>query len=228
MGTPFTRADLAKLIDHTQLREGVSSAELEKACGEAREFGFFSVCVYWHQIPLVAEKLRGSAVAPIAVVGFPSGEVLTKEKVSETQSAVAAGAQEIDMVLNRNLMRRGEFARAEEDVRQVVRAAQGRAVKLILETSELTLAQKVEGCRIAARAGARFVKTSTGFSSGGATVEDVALMRREVGSEMGVKASGGIRTFDKALAMAQAGANRLGTSASVEIVQGIPAQEGGY
>jgi deoxyribose-phosphate aldolase len=228
MGTTFTRASLAKFVDHTQLKAGVTSGELEKACFEAREFGFFSVCVYWHQIPFVAEILRGSAVLPIAVVGFPSGEVDTKEKVSETQSALAAGAQEIDMVLNRIFMKRGEFAQAEEDIRQVVRTAEGKVVKVILEMSELTEAQKIEGCRIAARAGARFVKTSTGFSSGGATIEDVALMRREVGAEIGVKASGGIRSFEKAVTMLEAGANRLGTSASVEIVQGIPVSKGAY
>jgi deoxyribose-phosphate aldolase len=220
--------NLGHYIDHTLLRPGASESELAKACEEAKRHGFYSVCVYWHQVGVVARFLSGSEVLPIAVVGFPSGEEATQQKVDETQKAIESGAEEIDMVLKRSALRSGDNVSVEDDIRQVVLAAEGRPVKVILETSELTETQKRVACQLAKKAGAHFVKTSTGFSSAGATVEDVALMRAEVGKEMGVKASGGIRSREKALEMISAGASRLGTSASVEIVQGVGTQGGGY
>ncbi len=219
---------LAKYIDHTLLRPDADDASLEKVCNEAREYGFYSVCVYWHQVEKVAKWLAGSSVLPIAVVGFPSGEVATGEKVAETKQAILHGAREIDMVIKRSALKAGDDQAAEADVHAVVAAAGPVPVKVILETSELTEEEKHRACQIAKRAGAKFVKTSTGFSKSGASVEDVALMRAEVGTELGVKASGGIRSHETALKMIQAGASRLGTSASANIVNGASVQGEGY
>lgn len=218
---------LAKYIDHTLLRPDAADADLRRVCDEAREFSFCTVCVYWHQIPKIAAWLEGTGVLPIAVVGFPGGEVPTQEKVSETHQAVAAGAREIDMVLNRPLFRRDPRA-ALADVRAVVEAAAPHPVKLILETSELSQDEKVAACRLAVEAGAAWVKTSTGFSKSGATAEDVRLMKATVGERARVKASGGIRSFETAWAMIQAGAERLGTSASAAIIAGAGAAGDGY
>jgi deoxyribose-phosphate aldolase len=225
---PLSPSQLAHYIDHTLLRPDADDASLQKLCHEAREYGFYSVCVYWHQIQKVAALLSGSSVLPIAVVGFPGGEVPTEEKVQETRHAIQNGAREIDMVLKRSALLSGHPAEAETDIAAVVQAAGNTLVKVILENSELTPEQKRLACQLAKKAGAQFVKTSTGFSKSGATAEDVALMRAEVGPKMGVKASGGIRSYETALKMIQAGATRLGTSASVEIVQGAAAKREGY
>ncbi len=219
---------MSKYIDHTQLRPGVGEAELKQACEEAREFGFYSVCVYWNQVAKIAPWLAGTGVLPIAVVGFPGGDVETQEKVRETLQAIADGAKEIDMVVNRKLLTSGDTEGVLKDIQAVVQAAGGAPVKVILETSELSDPQKRQVCELAVRAGAKFVKTSTGFSGGGAVASDVALMRQVVGPNIGVKASGGIRTYEKALEMISAGASRLGTSASVDIAKGGSASEGGY
>ncbi len=223
----LTPATLAKYIDHTLLRPGATDADLRRTCDEAREYGFCTVCVYWNEVGKVAVWLKGSAVLPIAVVGFPSGAVPTTEKVSETRTAVGQGAREIDMVINRDLLKAGKDAEVTADIQAVVEAA-GVPVKVILETSELTDEEKRRACLLCVDAGAAFVKTSTGFSGAGATAADVRLMREAVGSELGVKASGGIRSHATAMEMIEAGASRLGTSASIAIVQGATAKEGGY
>ena len=212
---------IASLIDHTLLRPEATSAEIRKVCAEAREYGFSSVCVNPYWVPLVTSELAGSAVKVCAVVGFPLGANATAIKVAETESAVRAGAQEIDMVINVGELRGGNFEAVRADIRAVVNAANaGNAiVKVILETALLNDEQKTIACQLAKEAGAAFVKTSTGFSTGGATAHDVALMRRVVGDSMGVKASGGIRTLEDLKAMVAAGASRIGASASVKIVE---------
>ncbi len=210
---------LASQIDHTILKADATRSDIERLCAEARQFQFATVCVNSCWIPLAAELLQGSEVKPITVVGFPLGASLSSAKVFETREAIRLGAQEIDMVLNIGALKSGDESLVFNDIQAVVEAAKPHGVKVILETALLTDAEKVKACQLAQRAGAAFVKTSTGFSKSGATVEDVRLMRRTVGNQMGVKASGGIRTKEDALAMLQAGASRLGTSASVLICE---------
>jgi deoxyribose-phosphate aldolase len=212
---------VASLIDHTLLKPEATASDVRKLCAEARQFQFASVCVNSYWVPTVAAELKGSGVKVCAVVGFPLGATSTASKVAETQDAIRAGATEIDMVENVGELRAGHLEAVEADIRAVVDAAHaGKAiVKVILETVLLTREQKVAACMTAKVAGADFVKTSTGFNTGGATVEDVALMREAVGDEMGVKASGGIRTLEDFNRMVAAGANRVGASASVAIVQ---------
>ena len=209
--------ELAKHIDHTLLKPDASEDAVRRLCAEAREFGFASVCVNGSFTELVARELKGSGVKTCVVVGFPLGAGTSAAKAFETADAVSRGAEEIDMVLSVGRLRSGETAAVREDIRAVVKAAEGALVKVILETCLLTDEQKELACRLAEEAGAHFVKTSTGFSTGGATVEDVALMRRVVGDRLGVKASGGIRTREDAERMIAAGASRIGASASVTI-----------
>jgi deoxyribose-phosphate aldolase len=215
---------LAALIDHTLLKPDATADAIHRLCWEARECGFAAVCVNPYWVQLAVAELMGSDVAVATVVGFPLGANETAIKVAETERAVRAGAREIDMVLNLGELVGGNLRAVGEDIRAVTGAAHagGAIVKVILETALLTDVQKMNGCGLAQEAGAEFVKTSTGFASGGATVEDVALMRAAVGGQMGVKASGGIRTWQDCRAMMAAGANRIGTSAGVTIVQGIP------
>lgn len=213
-------AQLAPLIDHTLLRKDAQEQDFRKLCQEAVENGFQTVCVEVPWLNLVSQLLVGSAVKPIAVICFPEGIASTSEKIAQTQLAVQSGAKEIDMVLNRILLKSKRYREVLEDIRGVVVAAGPHPVKVILETSELTQDEKVIACTLAKVAGAAFVKTSTGFSKSGATIEDIKLMRSVVGEEMGVKASGGIRSYEDAVKMVQAGATRLGTSASVAIVKG--------
>jgi deoxyribose-phosphate aldolase len=211
----------ARLIDHTLLKPEATRADIERLCSEARQVEFASVCVNGFWAPLVAGLLAGTPVKTCAVVGFPLGAGATEAKVEETRIAVEAGAAEIDMVLNIGALNGGESRIVEDDIRAVVAAAHagGAIVKVILETCLLDEEHKVAGCRLSCAAGAEFVKTSTGFSKSGATVEDVALMRRTVGPHLGVKASGGIRTLEDLRAMVAAGATRIGTSSGVKIVQ---------
>jgi len=220
---------VASLIDHTILKPDATRAEVEKVCEEARKYGFASVCVNPYWVSLVAEKLKGSAVKVCTVVGFPLGATTTASKVHETEDALRAGAAEIDMVQNVGALRSGDTERVKQDIRAVVEAAHaaGAIVKVILETSLIDDNQKATACAMAKLAGADFVKTSTGFSGGGATAHDIALMRAVVGPDMGVKASGGVRTLDDVKAMTAAGATRIGASASVKIIQGESAA-GGY
>lgn len=212
------------MIDHTLLRPEATAADVRRLCGEARQYGFASVCVNPYWVPMVAAELSGSAVKVCTVVAFPLGATTSRNKAAETEEAVRAGAREIDMVLNIGELRGGNHAPVRADIEAVVQAAHraGAIVKVILETALLNEEQKVAACTLAKTAGAEFVKTSTGFSTHGATVEDVALMRRVVGPEMGVKASGGIRTLEDLERMVAAGANRIGASSSVKIVEAAP------
>ncbi len=209
----------AKMFDHTLLKADATKEQVIHICREAVENCFASVCVNSCYTGLVAEQLRGSDVKTCVVVGFPLGAMSTQAKAFEARSAVDAGAEEVDMVINVGALKENDTLYVENDIKAVVDAVNKKAiVKVIIETCLLTDDEKVTVCKLAQNAGADFVKTSTGFSSGGATAEDVALMRKTVGNTMGVKASGGIRDFETAVAMINAGANRLGTSATVKIV----------
>ena len=212
---------LAGRIDHTLLKADATLAAIQALCDEARAHRFASVCVNSRWVPTAAEQLAGSGVMVCTVVGFPLGAMTRLAKAEEARITVAEGAQEVDMVLDVGGVLSGDLAGAYEDIRGVVAAA-GVPVKVILETCLLTDEQKAIACLLAVRAGAAYVKTSTGFSAGGATVEDVALMRACVGDALGVKASGGIHTREEAEAMIAAGADRIGASASIAIAQGTP------
>lgn len=210
----------SKMIDHTILKPDASKEEVKKLCMEAMEYGFCSVCVNSSFVYYCAQLLKDSDVKVCTVVGFPLGAMSTDGKTAETLSAVSDGAQEIDMVVHIGMVKSREWDYVKQDIASVVEAAgESAIVKVIIETSLLTDDEKVRVCRIAKEAGADFVKTSTGFSGGGATVQDVALMRRAVGPVMGVKASGGIRTLEKARKLVEAGADRLGTSSGVSIIK---------
>jgi deoxyribose-phosphate aldolase len=213
-----TSADLAQYIDHTLLKADATTADVLRVCDEALQYGFATVCVNSVNVAAAARALAGSAVKPIAVVGFPLGAALPSAKAFEAREAVRCGAREIDMVVNLGALKAKDYALVSRDIAEVVLAARPWPVKVILETSQLGQDEKIIACALAKAAGAAFVKTSTGFSGGGATVEDVALMRRIVGDDMGVKASGGVRSTEDALKLLAAGANRLGASASVAIV----------
>ena len=223
--TAKTGSSLAAVIDHTLLKPEATRADIARLCAEARQYGFASVCVNPCWVPLAFAELAGSEVKVCTVVGFPLGATSTAAKIAETAVALRSGAREIDMVMNVGALRSGDLVTVEQDIAQVVRVAHeaGAIVKVILETALLDDAQKVAACTLSKRAGADFVKTSTGFGPGGATVEDVALMRRAVGPEMGVKASGGIRTLADLQSMLAAGATRIGASAGVKIVEAAAA-----
>lgn len=211
--------DIAKYIDHTILKPAASVEEVKKLCKEAREYNFASVCVNGCHTKLVSTELAGTEVKTCVVVGFPLGAMTKEAKAFETADAVKNGAQEIDMVINVGALKDKNYALVKEDIEAVVNAAEGKAlVKVIIETCLLTEEEKIKACEIAKEAKADFVKTSTGFSTGGATVEDIALMRKTVGEELGVKASGGVRDFKAAVAMIEAGASRIGSSNSIAIV----------
>jgi len=223
-----TSKDLAPYIDHTLLKPEATRDDFVKLCDEARRYGFATVCVNSSNVALCSRLLQGTATKPIAVVGFPLGAATTSAKVFETREAIRAGAAEIDMVINIGQLKAKNYGFVECDIREVVEAAKPRPVKVILETGALTRDEKIIGCALSKAAGAAFVKTSTGFGPGGATAEDIALMRSIVGDDVGVKASGGVRTTADAQKMVAAGANRLGASASVAIVTGQGATSGKY
>ena len=212
---------VAALIDHTMLRPEATRADIVKLCGEARQYGFATVCINPYWVPLAASELAGTAAKVCTVVGFPLGATSTEAKVAEAAAALRAGACEIDMVINVGALRSGDFDTVKLDIQAVARVCHdaGAIVKVILETALLDDAQKTTACGLAQAAGADFVKTSTGFGPAGATVQDIVLMRHAVGPRMGVKAAGGIRTLDDFRAMVAAGANRVGASASVKIVE---------
>ncbi|MDR2768402.1 MAG: deoxyribose-phosphate aldolase [Treponema sp.] len=214
-------ADLARYIDHTLLKADAKPAEIDKLCDEAKQYSFFSVCVNSAHVARCAKNLAGSGVKVCSVAGFPLGAMSTRAKAFETTCAIEDGAREIDMVMNVGAMKAGDFRLVEDDMR-AVRKACGYTVllKVIIETCLLTGEEIVRACEIAKRAELDFVKTSTGFSTAGATPEHVALMRKTVGPVMGVKAAGGVRNFDDALNMINAGATRLGTSGGVKIIKG--------
>jgi deoxyribose-phosphate aldolase len=217
---PQPATPIATYIDHTLLKPEATPAQIKQLCGEATQHRFASVCVNPAYVPLCASLLSGSHVAVCTVIGFPLGATTTETKVFEAAQAAASGARELDMVIAVGQLKAGRYPEVAEDIRQVVDAghAQGALVKVIIETALLSDEEKVAACLLAARAGADFVKTSTGFSGGGATVADIALMRRAVGPDLGVKASGGIRTLADAQALIAAGATRIGASAGVAII----------
>jgi deoxyribose-phosphate aldolase len=212
--------DIRAYIDHTILKPEATKDQVVQICKEAKEYQFAAVCVNPCFIPLVADLLKGTRIGVGAAIGFPLGTTTTEVKVFEAKDALKNGATELDMVINVGALKSGEYDLFEKEIASVVSAARGKAiVKVIMETCLLTTDEIVTGCKLAMKARANFVKTSTGFSTAGATVEHVALMRKVVGDAMGVKASGGIRTYQAAIDMIKAGATRIGTSAGVKIVQ---------
>lgn len=211
---------IEKYIDHTLLKPEADRKQIEKLCDEARTFRFASVCVNPAWVKEAANFLANSGVKVCTVIGFPLGASTSETKQFETKNAIDNGAEEVDMVINIGALKSGDYDFVEQDIRSVVEAAKGKAlVKVIIETSLLTDEEKEKACELATKAGADYVKTSTGFSSGGATVQDVALMRKAAGPDMGVKASGGVRTLEDAIKMIEAGATRIGTSSGTAIAQ---------
>lgn len=211
--------NIASFIDHTSLKPDAVSADIAKLCAEAAEWRFYSVCVNSCHVEAAARLLSGTSVKVCSVVGFPLGASLSGAKAYEAGLAAQNGASEIDMVINIGALKEGCDSLVADDISAVVRAVPGCLVKVIIETALLSAKEKERGCKLAVSAGAHFVKTSTGFSSGGAVISDVELMRSIVGPSVGVKASGGIRDYETAVAMLRAGASRLGTSASVAICE---------
>ncbi|MCD6413105.1 MAG: deoxyribose-phosphate aldolase [Elusimicrobia bacterium] len=220
--------EIASMIDHTLLKANATGEQIGKLCEEAKKYNFASVCVNPAYVALASDLLKGSPVKVTTVVGFPLGATTPTAKAIETRDAIAAGADEIDMVINVGALKSGNYQIVLDDIKAVREASRGHILKVIIETALLTNEEKVKACELAKQAGADFVKTSTGFSTGGATVEDVKLMRSVVGPSMGVKASGGIRSLEDAEAMKKAGATRIGASASVKIVAGEKSEGKGY
>ena len=216
---PITRAQVARMIDHTMLAAYATELDLRELCEEAAEHGFASVTVNPVWTSFCAKKLAGTEVGIDACIGFPLGATSASMKVEEARDAVRAGATEIDMVMNIGALKSGYTRFVEQEIAAVVKAVKGIPVKVILECSYLSEDEKIAACLMSQRAGAAYVKTSTGFGNGGATLEDVTLMKRTVGDELGIKAAGGIRTLGDVLAMVQAGATRIGTSAGLKILE---------
>ncbi|MHA6482296.1 deoxyribose-phosphate aldolase [Paenibacillus sp. strain BS8-2] len=217
----LSSAQVAAMIDHTILKADATKSEIETICAEAREYKFATVCVNAGWVPLAAKLLEGSGVGVTTVVGFPLGATSTASKAFEAGQAIADGATEVDMVLNIGLLKSKDTENVLRDIEGVVAACKGKApLKVILETGLLTNEEKILACELCVKAGADFVKTSTGFGKGGATEEDIALMRKTVGPDLGVKASGGVRDLETALTMIAAGATRIGASSSIAIVSG--------
>ena len=215
------KQQLAKMIDHTILKPEADKASIEKLCKEALEYNFASVCINPTNVELAAKLLKGSEVKVCTVIGFPLGANTMEVKAFETKDAIAKGADEVDMVINIGRLKDKDYEYVEKDIKAVVDAADKKALtKVIIETCLLTEEEKVKACELAKKAGADFVKTSTGFSTGGATPEDIKLMRETVGPDMGVKASGGVRSIEDAEAVIKNGATRIGTSASIAICEG--------
>jgi deoxyribose-phosphate aldolase len=212
---------LARYFDHTILSPGATTAAVMQVCEEAMKFGFFSVCVNSVHVRTAALHLAGSGVKVCSVVGFPLGASISDIKAAETSAAVRDGAREIDMVMNIGALMDKDYDQVEADIAGVVAAAKGNMVKVIIETCLLNSDQKIKACKIAGRAGAHFVKTSTGFAGGGATIEDVTLMKATVGNRLKIKASGGIKTLRDAFGMIEAGADRIGASAGVAIIEAL-------
>ena len=217
-------SNISKMIDHTLLKQDASAEQIRALCREAAEYDFASVCINPCYVALAAEELAGTDVKVCTVIGFPLGAAEAQTKAFETRAAIAAGAREVDMVINCGAIKSGDWDLVRRDIEAVVAAARDCAsdiiVKVIIEACLLTDEEKIRACQAAKEAGADFVKTSTGFSTGGATVHDVELMRRTVGPDMGVKAAGGIHTAEEARALIEAGASRIGASAGIAIVKG--------
>ena len=211
---------IASYIDHTLLKPDATGEQIDQLCAEAREYGFASVCVNPYYVARCVKNLKGTDVKVCTVVGFPLGATTTESKAFETLQAIATGATEIDMVINVCALKSGHIKGVEQDIQALVAACEGKAIlKVIIETCLLTDEEKVLACQIAKRCGADFVKTSTGFSTGGATVEDVALFKEHIGPDVRIKAAGGIRTFEQAQAMIDAGADRIGASALAALME---------
>jgi deoxyribose-phosphate aldolase len=223
-------SEIARLIDHTLLKPEATADQIKKLCAEAREHEFASVCVNPWWVPVAARELAGSPVKVCTVIGFPLGANATATKQFEAENAIASGAKEVDMVINVGALRSGDLAGVKADIQAVAEAAHkgGAILKVIIETALLTDEQKVTACKLSVEAGADFVKTSTGFASGGATAEDVALMRKTVGPHIGVKASGGVRSLADLDKMVEAGATRIGTSSGAAILANAKATESAY
>jgi len=227
-GSVMSPLELAGYIDHTLLKPESTQEQFDKLCEDAKAYKFKSVCVNSGWVPYVAKKLRGSGILICSVIGFPLGEMDTRSKAFEARSAISNGANELDMVINVSALKSRNLKLVEEDIRAIKRACRSNTIlKVIIETGLLSEEEKILACEISKKANADFVKTCTGFMGGGATVADIQLMRRIVGSKIGVKASGGIKDFKQAIALINAGANRLGCGASVAIVTGATSQ-GGY
>ncbi|MBI4727859.1 deoxyribose-phosphate aldolase [candidate division TA06 bacterium] len=210
---------MAGFIDHTILKPEAQSADIKKLCAEARQHGFYSVCINPGWVPLAAQLLKGSNVKVCTVCGFPLGANAPEIKSQEARLAVEQGASEADMVINIGALKSGDHKTVHRDIAAVVKASSGALVKVVIETCLLTEEEKILACLISRSAGAHFVKTSTGFSTGGAAAADIALMRRTVGPQMGIKASGGVRSLEEANKMILAGASRIGTSSGVKIME---------
>jgi deoxyribose-phosphate aldolase len=217
----MTKEELAGMIDHTALKIEVSRVDIEKLCEEARRYHFASVAINPVNVPLAAKLLKGTGVKVDAALGFFLGAYPIEFKVFEVKDAIEKGAEELDLVMNVGALKSGDYDLIRREMEAFVEAAGKRVTKIILEAALLTDKEKIKACEIAKEAGVAFVKTATGFGPSGASVHDVTLMRKTVGTEMGVKASGGIRTTEDALAMIEAGANRIGTSAGVDIIKGL-------
>jgi len=217
----INKKNVAGIIDHTLLKQDATLSQITRICNEAMEYSFASVCVNPGYVKYCADILKHSPVNVCTVIGFPLGAATTASKAFETKDAVSNGADEIDMVINVGMLKSGKWDYVKEDIQAVVDAAQGKLVKVIIETCLLTDDEKTKVCKIAKEVGADFVKTSTGFSTGGATPHDVKLMREAVGPDMGVKASGGIHSAEEAIACIEAGATRLGVSAGIAVVNGL-------
>jgi len=216
------KTNYASMIDHTLLKAEASKEQIEKLCAEAKEFGFASVCVNPTWVKYCSELLQNSDVLVCTVIGFPLGANTPAVKAFEAKDAIENGAQEVDMVINIGALKDRNYEQVQADIAAVVEAAKGSAiVKVIIETCLLTEEEKVKACELSVAAGADFVKTSTGFSTGGATAEDIALMRKTVGPELGVKASGGVRSLEDMQKMVEAGATRIGASSGVAIMKGL-------
>lgn len=217
--------DLAKYIDHTLLAADASKERVEQLCKEALKYNFASVCVNGSYVSLCANLLKGSSIGICSVIGFPLGAMASEAKAFEAQLAIEQGATEIDMVINVGFLKDRRDSEVEKDIRLVKEACKDKILKVIIETALLTEEEKIRACEIAVKAKADFVKTSTGFSTSGATVEDIKLMRKVVGPNVGVKAAGGVRSYETALKLIAAGANRLGASSSIAIVEGSNAND---
>ncbi|WP_373205194.1 deoxyribose-phosphate aldolase [Clostridium tertium] len=217
----MNKKDLARMIDHTILKADATEMEVEKLCTEALEYNFASVCINPSMVEKAANMLKGSDVKVCTVIGFPLGSTTTEVKAFETEDVIKKGATEVDMVINIGKLKEGNIEYVKKDIEAVVNAAKGKALtKVIIETCLLTDEEKVTACKLSKEAGADFVKTSTGFSTGGATASDIKLMRETVGPDLGVKASGGVRSLEDAMAMIENGATRIGASASIAICEG--------
>jgi deoxyribose-phosphate aldolase len=220
MNLQYDKNYIASIIDHTLLKPTATKQDIVKLCEEAKKYGFFAVCVNPMYVSFCKSLLRDTRVKVCTVIGFPLGATTTAVKVFESKEAIDNGADEIDMVINVSALRSKDYNYVLEDISAVREVTKGKILKVIIETAYLNEEEKIKACELAKEANADFVKTSTGFAPTGATVEDVSLMRKIVGLDMGVKASGGIRTIEDVLKMIKAGANRIGTSSSVEIIEG--------